>query len=465
VKIIFFILIIVANFELRAQEEPMVVNSGEAEYDGKRISLVGNVSIEHGLGKISAHRLSIEPDKKKRFAIFKMDQDVVIQLQTGGSLRCQNAQVDYSQLKGVFSGSTQQPDVIYTDTRPLILKSLQVQAEMGQQGDLKQVVLQHIYANEQVQVSYNQDYLLTADNASYACFGDKNKAGILALTAHDHCILTNQFGDRIHAKHIDVDTNKRLITFYLPRGVIVKEGRFPDPIHFICGELVWDDAQQMLNLQSDVALQMGQMGYLKTSHQVQLYQALINGHKAVRSLIAPQASEFTYHDSQDLVHTITCPGLLVIDREQVVLQGTKTDQVCFEDVLGDLYADQVQLDYKQTKAGLVPDQLMLQGNVKIFNRFDGHVQESGSVLQYALADSVQYDPEKKEMLLKSQNGKRVLFYDKANNVQMSASSLKIVRDGQSGKGAVQGIGDVRFTFMEHELDQLRQHFQLKENFK
>jgi hypothetical protein len=69
------------------------------------------------------------------------------------------------------------------------------------------------------------------------------------------------------------------------------------------------------------------------------------------------------------------------------------------------------------------------------------------------------------MTLAGVNGNRVLFFDKVNNVQMSAPSLKVRHDSSTQKDSIQGLGDVRFTFIEKELEQLKEHFRLEESQK
>jgi len=55
----------------------------------------------------------------------------------------------------------------------------------------------------------------------------------------------------------------------------------------------------------------------------------------------------------------------------------------------------------------------------------------------------------------------VLFYDKINNLQVSAPEIKMQRDKQTKKQQFQGIGDVRFHFVEKEYQQLRKRFLLE----
>jgi len=67
-----------------------------------------------------------------------------------------------------------------------------------------------------------------------------------------------------------------------------------------------------------------------------------------------------------------------------------------------------------------------------------------------------------EMILKANRNARVLFYDKVNNIQVSADTLKVNRDPHTNKESIKGTGDVRFTFVQQELDQLREQFNLKD---
>jgi hypothetical protein len=135
------------------------------------------------------------------------------------------------------------------------------------------------------------------------------------------------------------------------------------------------------------------------------------------------------------------------DEKGEVIEGK---QVFFEDETGDMYADRICLNYEWKEKKLIPSAIFLEGRVKILNRFDGHLKESGTVLQQALADRVNYDPISQEIILTAFEGNRVLVFDKVNRVQMSAPSLRIRKEKNGRKNSIQGIGDVRFTFIEKE---------------
>src|SRR5262249_30835599 len=92
------------------------------------------------------------------------------------------------------------------------------------------------------------------------------------------------------------------------------------------------------------------------------------------------------------------------------------------------------------------------------NSYAANPQTAHSPLvQYALADRVEYFPKNQEALFSTKgSGRRVLYYDTANDMQVSAPALRIKRDQVTHKDSVKGIGDVRFNFVEHEIDQLEQ---------
>jgi lipopolysaccharide export system protein LptA len=93
------------------------------------------------------------------------------------------------------------------------------------------------------------------------------------------------------------------------------------------------------------------------------------------------------------------------------------------------------------------------GNVKMCNHFAGNAREVTPLDQYALADAITYTPKNRLLTLHSSGSHRVLFYDKANRVQVSAPKVVIF-----GNHTFKGVGDVRCTFAEQELEVLKKQF-------
>lgn len=481
------------------EEDPMVIESGEAEYNGKEISLNGNVIVHHELGKVMANQLVIIPStekgKKKKFSFLKMKENIKIESKDGGCLTCQEAEIDYAHLKGIFLGNPEQSDVIYkhykaevdTNKNPsFILKSDQMEMKLirsfDSQSQSHKSSIRQIQAKKHVRAYYNQNYLILADLAIYdRITPDQTDSTYesLLLSVEDSnngvCQIINQNGDTLQSNHVTIDLRNRQLTCSYPKGSLRtgREGENKEPILFSSENLVWNEADNVLSLRKNVKFDQVGFGSLRTNQEIQLHQSLVNDEKKIHSIISLAETEMTYLDEENkLTHKILCHGPLTIDHEHFIVimksptdnQGniTQENQVYFEDLAGEIWADELQLKYQLDGHRLIPLELAMQGHVKILNRFDGHLQESGSVLQYALADNVTYFSKSKEMILSSKGGNRALFFDKVNHLQISAPTLKIFRDIKTNKSSFQGIGDVRFTFIEHEFDQLKERFQLEE---
>lgn len=484
------------------KEDAMIVNSGEAQYDGKEIVLVGQVVVQHSLGQISARRLSVLPsinkDNKNKFGFIKISEDVQIQLKGGGELYCQQAEVDYVKLQGIFLGNEIQPDVVYLNRGeekgenqrirpPLEIKSSQMNLELIREpipsSSSARTLVKQIEADQNVRVHYNQDHLLLADYALYQRIPDEKSsiAGLLTLTVRGNlsaCTMTNLNGDHLSAHEIQLNTVERKLWLGQPVGMLYmrQEARPAQTLEFSAQELVWDDQQQNLLLKGQVKVSQNQTLHVKTSHELSISQSVVEGKKTLRFLRSPKDSQISYSDVQkNQAHKIDSPGPFTIDheRQEMIMQGlfdptqqgSEGVQVYIEDVLGEMYADRVTFYYQWQDRHLVPEKMILEGHVRLMNRFDGHRGEAGSILHYALADRVECFPKLQEIFLTSDNGKRVLFFDKVNNIQMSAPSLKVRHDPATQKEAIQGLGDVRFTFIEKELEQLKSHFPFQKELK
>ncbi len=476
----------------KEEENPsFIVNSGEAEYNGQEISLTGDVVVQHALGKISAHHFTLSaPDnnKKYKFSYLTMQDKVLIEFQNGGQLSCDKAEVDYEKLQGMFLGSEEQPDVIYSISEknakdnqkmaPLVIRGRQMRIDFIraiENNSSSKAELNQIQIDGQVRVNYNQDYLIQADKAFYQhnLLETKNlKAGTLLLSGNPgaFCETSNLLGDQILAKTITIDTKNQLFDLTEPHGILANRNRNQEQkLKFLADLMSWDNKELMLTLTGHVDVGDNNNLHLKTDHQLIITHRLVNGKKEIRTIECPQETEMTYFDAKEL-HKVTCHGALLIDQEnsQIRMHSPKdeqghvltTRQVLFDDLMGEMCADQVQMIYEKHDQQFQPKQINLIGNVQIFNRFNGHVQESSSVLQYALADELEYLPESQDMLLTGKNGNRVLFFDKINSLQMSAPALKIHFDKTTHKESVQGIGDVRFTFIEREFNQLKERFRM-----
>lgn len=483
------------------EEEVMVVDSGEAAYDGKKIILSGNVVVDHELGRMSACEVVMMPpegEKKLRVGSFLLNGSVRLVLKDGGQLSCSKAHIDYQGLTGKFEGDNANEYVVYMENcrdkanpnlrLPLVLKSRQMSIQIARQAvkgsQSTKSHIQNIIAENQVNVDYNHDFIAAADFASYLRQSPEGlndpasrMSGLISLKANGPeglCQVTNRNGDLINASQICIDTLKRQICFAYPQGAIYsnRSEQHPERLDFKADTLSWDSLSDSLILRDHVEVNQKGLGKLTNDKELKLIQNSVNGKKQLATIESEGKTVLTrVEENKNQSHTLTCYGKMVADHAnlQISMDSPKdekgniaeNEQVFFEDPIGVIHADKMKMEYEIVNKSIVPKKLILEGHVKMLNNYAANGETTSPLVQYALADVVEYNPQSKEMMFSSKGkGKRVLFYDKANDLQVSATALKIKRDEVTKKDSVKGIGDVRFCFIEHEFEQLRERFAL-----
>ncbi|MBS4169252.1 hypothetical protein [Parachlamydia sp. AcF125] len=455
--------------------ETLYVESEIASYHGKEIFLKGNAVVEHPLGRISAQRMDLLHDQK----LYKLnlDEQVKLILKGGVELECGNAEILCNQMKGTFKSTQKQPQVIYTEaTTPdtcLIVKSGEMAAELTREG--KDWAFKKIQAQEKVSIHYNNIFTAFGEFLTYDQPGlsksKKNQGNLTlqGLTNEQECYLLTGEGDFIRAQRMTLDMQKRCSFFTQPHGELKAIAR--GGVVFSADSLQWNDPQHLLILEGNVNILQPGIGEMTTDHQVILYRAYFDGKWQIRTIRVPGKCTLNHHNPKKnaLTHTLICYGSLEVDR--LILKAflkspldskgnvLREQQIHYIDPLGEIYADTITISYAQKQAIAVPSLLVFEGNVYISNQFE-EGKGTNILKEYVLADKVEYHPQTKEMYLSALHGKRVLFYDKIDNLQVSAPSLKIKRDRHKKKDSIQGYGDVRFSFMEHEFDKLKSRFLL-----
>lgn len=240
--------------------------------------------------------------------------------------------------------------------------------------------------------------------------------------------------------------------------------------------MVWKKACKMLLLSGKVEVDKSSGAAFKTDKQLGIYYHEVKGKKELQSIKSDGLILVTHQEGLlKQPHCLTCHGKMLVDHQVLEItmdsprgkQGRviKNKQVTFNDSLGEMQADKLKMSYRFQNGKIIPVKLKLEGNVSLLDRKNDRTApfDRPQILHYALADCVDYDPQTKEVLFSGSKKKRVLFYDKENNLQVSAPKLKVKRDQATKKESVQGIGDVRFSFLEREFEQLRERFNLKKN--
>lgn len=486
---------------LVAQQGMVTMESGTADYDGHQIILSQDVKMDHEIGRVSAEQMVLLPEegtqKKMRFAKLNMQGDVRIVLKDGGEFSCASAYLDYLTLTGNFNSSPEQELVSYNENgcnggiskMPVLFKSRQMTIKLTEEKASSRPStpshIQEIQADQNVTLEYNQDFIVAADHANYLRYevplneGVSHKfPGAIFLTVDDPklgCRVTNRGGDLIKAREITIDTTKRSLYFASPKGGIQasRDNGNQDRIDFSCDSMLWEENRDLLTLRDNVHVSQSGSGQIRSKKEVKIYHYQCAGKKRIRTIESLGETVLTHVDeNKHLSHILTAYGSVIVDHEHLktIVESPRNEfghvedgrQLYFQDYLGEIYADRAILDYEQLPETqtLSPKKLTLEGHVHILNRSSVNPNESESFLQYALADKVEFFPRESEMLLTSLDAGRVLFLDKVNNLQVSAPGIKIKRDMKMKKESIQGIGDVRFSFVDKELEKLKKHFSL-----
>jgi hypothetical protein len=213
------------------------------------------------------------------------------------------------------------------------------------------------------------------------------------------------------------------------------------------------------------------VGKLTTDKEMTIELVKADGMHRMRTVETKGEAVLTYADAAGgQSHTLKCYGKIKLDniKRESQLHSPKDNagnvlegkQVYFEDEKGQISADRAFIKYDEVEGKIKPARIVLEGNVRIVNLVTKSKDDSELTQQYILADRVDFIPATQEMIFKADKGKRVLLYDKNNNMEVSAPGLKLVRDHAANKEALRAIGGVRLNFVEDELEQLKSHFML-----
>ena len=420
-SILYFLLL--TCLSLHANESPMVIDSALAQYNGDKIILSGQVSIEHALGKILANQIEITPDPSKKFKPknLQLNEAVNVQFNDGSILTCTQAQIDCDQLSGQFQGNVEYTEATKPNNAPLRLKSEAMEVQLGSHEN--KINIEQAKAHRNVQIDFHKHFLAKAHLATYQRQGSQGHI-VLKPIENGLCEVSNLHGDFIQAREIAIDEGTHIVTFQTPAGVINQ-----DQIHFSADTLLWDDKNMTLTMLGQINIDQPGMGQLLTHKQLVLQQTVKDGKKQLLRIDCSGETVLKHFDQEkDREQTIYCSGPLSIDHQkfEAVLESAvnrddaQKKQIVFEDFLGEIHADKAIIHYAYEGKSLAPSEITLVGNVKILNYEDD--SETGH-LQYAIAHNLVYTLKNKELVLAGKGSQRVLFYDRV--VETLHEALKV----------------------------------------
>lgn len=321
-----------------------------------------------------------------------------------------------------------------------------------ERGALPSCGISYVLGSGNVVVCYDYDYVATGDRVSYKRLlpiAEEKMEGVITLEGQQ-CEVTSSRGDLITASRIDIDTLLRKMVFTKASGKVQLQD---DTVEFKGARVVYHDSEGRLLFEGATEISHELLGNVATDELLSFTGSIDQGLETIESCGETRLQVQTARGG-----TLFCDGLIHIgSKEGKVLLDKGAKQIRYSDPLGDFYADQVVVNYKEERGRLVPKHLSLSGHVRMTNQIG---TKGGTACQYALADHLEFSPESEELLLTaSEQTGRILFYDEVNQVKMSAPGLTMSRGEKSRE--IKGLGDVRFSFFDEEVEKLKERFRFE----
>lgn len=452
------------------------VSSESASYDGQDLILSGQVIIEHILGKIQAEKALLKKTEKESdfpFSQIKLDQEVFILLKNG-QLTADRADFDLQKNQAILSAE-QKETATYQDMAynkklermvPFTIAGRILEMQLLAKGEKKEYFIDCIQAEKNVAISYANAFFLTAAKAVYNQLDLKNrwKGTISAYGPEENgnCVLTHE-QDVIYAKHIDIDLIHSCLHLSQANG-LVQQFLLPkaekSPMHFSTASLNWNNIEKELLFVGKTRIEEQDLGIINTQDELLIKNCMINDKLVFQTLGAKGHTIMTYKDLKGCIHQIESHGRLYVDRSKLQAwtenledeNGTVQNPLSYETEDFCVFSDNAQLDYVNVDQRIKPVSIVLKNHIYMFSK------NPNKPRQLAVADRMSYSLDTHSLILSAYPGKKVLFWDKAQELKISAPEVHITTDPLTQERVIKGIGNVHFAFSAEEQTLLNQHF-------
>lgn len=430
-----------------------------ADYDGQKMHFKGDVLLEQALYEIRSEEAFAYLSEKGHFE--KVDRielinDVLLNFKHGAVLKADFANLSSESGKCRF-WAKEGKEILYEQQNPLIrIKSQSGTAHAAGKS------INSITAEKKVSIEYQDEFKAFGDLAIYSPLAQgKGQSEILlkTLNSEKKCLLLSKNGDQINASSILLNTLLKTAFLSNANGFLNSE----EKLYFSAGKASWNESENTLTLENGVVFEEKSYGQLLAEGPVKFYR---NEEKKIERICCEGEAALKRQESFNL-HNITLNGILIIDPENrmMIMESFPGNRISYDNPKGTILANKAQLNYEMQGKEIAFVKLILDGDIQIINRFAPSEELQDKYAQYLLADHGEYLIASEELTLSGVEGGRVLLYDKINQLQVSAPGIKIVRDKAVRKESIQGIGDVRFLFIDHELEKLKKRFQFEEEKK
>lgn len=408
--------------------EPIAIESGEMRYQGREIVLEGGVAIDQAHGHVTASTARIHRREGQRdsFQEIELHRGVVVRLRGGGILSCDHAFFNSDTFQGRFSTDPRVGRVHYVEDRERKLSILCNRLDI--EGALKGSGIRQIEAFGAVEISHGDGLWAAAHRVTY---------------------LACQHGSRrlLELAESNAWKSQRAPLLTLPTASPVWE---PSLLHEEASSC------EVIILNEEVHFQQAGLGFLESDGTLLILRRPHNGKQVIDQVMSLGTTRFDFANPEDgSMRSLTCYGQLVVDnqRHRIELTSPKGgEQICYADERGQVYANEMVIHYRSTQEGVRGSRIELTGNVRL--QSGDLFSDSPLPLQLAVADRMEYDPDREIMTLEASPGRSVLFLDETQDTRVSAR--KVCYDRRHN--AIEGFGDVRFSLSDPEIGKLKERF-------
>lgn len=415
------------------------IASSSASYDGATLLLDGEVSLEHGLGKMEADKAAltkqVEGQAEFPFTHIELADTVRLALTSSAQVECERASLDFSNLKGTL---TSPKNVHYVDkihATPFELFSPYLDLQMARNDQQKETyTIEKAYAKKGVHLIYDTSYHLKTESLLFT----KDRL----VSDGTSCSWTYQ-NDQVDAEKFDLDLTQNHLHLRKAEGHLNSFSK--GTVQFTADDLDWKHTDNHLVLRGNPHVQETSLGTVHSSQEIDL----ILKEQKVHKLKTQGPTTLVSHKG----HTLKTEGTIEVDSEkcQALIHSHQTQLLYQEEELT-LTADEAQIFYREDEKGLHPERLELQGKIKIFS------QEKEGPAKRGIADTLTYNPETRSCILKANPGQKVLFMRDQDQLRISASEVHITYNPVTHEQEVRGIGHIVLSLSPDEQNLLNQVF-------
>ena len=421
------------------------LQSDYARFDAEEFVLEGAVFLENEwiTAKASEARLS-KAIQSAKFDRLELNEQVHFCFNQNEKIVCNRALLDAKDFKMSFFAN---PVSYFSQLHQLKVEG----AELDVFFEKESTKIKELVAKDSVHIELGPFLTALASNARY----QEGFEGIsLSLFSREESArIFDSRGLSFYAHSFNLQGKDRSeieqVIAYDGRGCILGH-LFPinskHELDFSAQEITWRDGRDLIELKKNVYLEQKDLMRIVAREILELGFEYYQGKYCVSAMQSFGDSDFFYLVPEHPVH-IFCPGKALLEKSYANFEREKERQVYFEDDFCKIWSDRASIEREEGDDLTV----CMRGEVKIATK------DTQREL-YALADRLDFSLLNDRLVLKAQEDRKVLFFDKSKNMQLSAEEISIRWNPENPFEDVEANGKVRCFFQAQEMEEIHKIF-------